>query len=235
MASDTYKSHNSGRSSTEYTYDSVKGQWVPSTSINTDSPSGSGGGSLSESPGSSRPTTSTVATPSVTSKVDSKAEADRQFIEIEINTLTGDLELTSTEKSIRVKVGDTIKLMGLGKYLSGLYFVSAIKRSLTKDGGYSHTFSVLKNGFGDSLKKAQTTGSSTRVEEVSKPTPTYSKGDKIKIVAADAVYSNAHDGVKVPEWVKTMTLTVESVSRDGTRVLLNPINSWTYVKYIQKV
>ena len=54
-------------------------------------------------------------------------------------------------------------------------------------------------------------------------------------IVGDAVYSNAHDGVKVPEWVKKKTLTVDGISKDGTRVRLMPIWSWTYIKYVQKV
>lgn len=206
-------------SSAELTYDAITGKWVES--------------SPAQSP-STPQTSKTVAEPSSTSKVDSKTAAEKEFIETEFNTLTGELVLTSTEKSIRIKVNDTIQLEGVGKYLSGLYFVTSVKRTLDKDSGYTHTLSLLKNGFGGSLKNTQEV-EETRKEEVEKSSPEIKVGDTIRIVGANATYSNSSDGVKVPDWVKKKTLTVESVSKDGTRVLLQPINSWTYISNIQKV
>ena len=211
-----------------YVYDPVTGQWVPpsvankegettqSTSGTTDSvANSSGGGGTSSS---------------------SKTESDKEFIEREFNTLVGDLTLISSEKTIKIKVNDTVKLHGLGKYLSGLYFVHSIRRSITKEDGYSHTVTLLKNGFGDSLKKAQPVQEDPpRKPEVEKKPPELHVGDKVKIVGEDAVYSNADDGVKVPDWVKEETLTIQQISSDKTRVLLKEIFSWTYEKYIQKV
>lgn len=225
MPSDTYKPSAGGSraSNVQLVYDPATQSWVPTSPTN-------------ENGQTSNPTTKTnqeVAEPSTTSKVDSKTAAQKEYIEVEFNTLTGDLTLTSTEKSIRIKVNDTIKVEGLGKYLSGLYFVTSIKRTLNKDSGYTHTLSLLKNGFGSSLKKAQEPVE-TRKTEVPKTSPEIKVGDSVKIVG-DAVYSNAHDGVKVPEWVKKKTLTVDGISKDGTRVRLMPIWSWTYIKYVQKV
>lgn len=225
MPSDTYKPSAGGSraSNVQLVYDPATQSWVPTSPTN-------------ENGQTSNPTTKTnqeVAEPSTTSKVDSKTAAQKEYIEVEFNTLTGDLTLTSTEKSIRIKVNDTIKVEGLGKYLSGLYFVTSIKRTLNKDSGYTHTLSLLKNGFGSSLKKAQEPVE-TRKTEVPKTSPEIKVGDSVKIVG-DAIYSNAHDGVKVPEWVKKKTLTVDGISKDGTRVRLMPIWSWTYIKYVQKV
>lgn len=236
MPQDTYKSSSGGRSNVEYSYDPVKGVWVPKSSTNaasSNTPESSAPPSASSQTtgSSSKATNSKSAKKNTNSKVDSKTAAEKEFIEVEFNTLQGELSVTSTEKSIRIKVGDTIKLEGVGKYLSGLYFVSAIKRTLNKDSGYGHTLSLIKTGFGGSLKKAQP---ENRKEEVPKETPELKVGDKVRIVG-DAIYSNAHDGVKVPGWVKKETLTIDAVSADGTRVRLMPIWSWTYIKYIQKV
>lgn len=205
-------------SNTALVYDPTTGTWVPSSSTPTPSVP---------------QTTDTVVDTNPTSKVDSKTTAEKEFIEIEFNTLTGELALTSTEKSIRLKVNDTIKIEGLGKYLSGLYYVTAVRRTLSKDGGYTHSLSLLKNGFGDSLKKSQEVVE-TRKEEVPKPSPEIKVGDSVKIVG-NAYYTNAHAGVKVPEWVKKKTLTVDGISKDGTRVRLMPIFSWVYLKDVQKV
>ena len=224
MALDTYKtiSDSGGRtSSTPLVYDPATGSWTPAspTTGQTDT--------------STQTPTPTVAEPSPTSKVDSKTAAEKEFIEVEFNTLTGDLSLTSTEKSIRLKVNDTIKLEGLGKYLSGLYFVTSVRRTLNKDSGYTHSLSLVKNGFGNSLKKAQEPVE-TRKAEVPKTSPEIKVGDSVKIVG-NAYYTNASAGVKVPEWVKKKTLTVDGISKDGTRVRLMPIFSWVYLKDVQKV
>lgn len=269
MALDTYKteSGSGGRtSSTQYVYDPTTGKWVASSTTNSNGtttqpsskPTASSNSSSSSIPSSpSLPPSDGV--PSSSKQTESKDKADKEFIETEFNTLTGDLSLTSTEKSTRIVVNDTVKLEGLGKYLSGLYFVSSVKRTLSKDSGYTHSLSLIKNGFGSSLKKpipviimeeeektSKTPSSSssvkpaqptvvTRKEEVPKPSPSIQVGDSVRIVGASATYSNASDGVKVPEWVKKQTLTVDKVSSDGTRVLLSPIFSWTYVSNVQKV
>lgn len=224
MPQDTYKPSSGGRSNTELVYDPVTRQWVAQSSSDVKTESG----------GSQSPNTSTTSKTVTDSKSDSKKKADKEYIEIEFNTLVGELALTSTEKSIRIKVNDTIKIEGLGKYLSGLYFVSAVRRTLDKDNGYTHTLTAIKTGFGTSLKKVQAVDP-PRKPEVPKDTGALKAGDKVKIVGDSAVYSNAHDGVKVPAWVKQKTLTVDAVSPDGTRVRLNPIWSWTYIKYVQKV
>ena len=225
---------------TSYTYDPKTGNWVPTTV--------SGGSDTTTPSDSTKPTPSDSATGSVnnvSSNTNSSEKAEKEYIETEFNVLTGNLTVTPTEKSIRIKINDTIKIEGIGKYLSGLYFVSAITRNLSKDGGYTHSFTLIKNGFGDSIKQAQVTEDTntgtdipteeTRPEEVQKEPTEFKVGDSVKIVGDDAVYSNAHDGVKVPNWVKKKTLTVQQVSSDGTRVLLMPIYSWTYIKYVQKV
>ena len=209
-----------GRSSnTSLQYDPKTGKWVPVTPSSTSSANDA---VVNKTPGET------------TSQVDSQTAAEKKYIEAEFNTLTGEMVLTASEKSIRIKVNDTIQVDGLGSYLSGLYYVTAIRRVLSKDGGYSHSLSLLKNGFGGSLKKSQEI-EETRVEAVPKTAPEIKVGDTVKIVGDNAVYSNASDGVKVPDWVKKKTLTVQQISSDGTRVLLQPIFSWTYLSYVQKV
>lgn len=168
------------------------------------------------------------------SKVDSKEKADKDFIESEFNTLVGELSIIPSKKNIRIKINDTVEIKGVGKNLSGNYFVSAITRSISKDGGYTQSLSVMKNGFGDSLKRPDV-NSESRLVKIEKPSPEFKEGDTVRIVGKDAIYSNGSDGVKVPEWVKKKDLTIRQISTDGTRVLLMPITSWTYVKYVQKV
>ena len=215
------------QSHTHLTYDPKTGTWVPSTPQDSS-------GTKPPLPPNKTPAKSNTGSPNTSKNVDTQKEADKEYIEAEFNVLTGEMRVTPTKKSIRIQVNDTLRIEGLGKYLSGLYFVSAISRTLNKDDGYSHSFSLIKNGFGDSVKKAPPE-EETRKEEVEKQSPEFKVGDTVKIVGDDAVYSNAHDGVKVPAWVKKKTLTIRQVSDDKTRVLLMPILSWTYVKFVQKV
>ena len=70
---------------------------------------------------------------------------------IEINTLQGTLSFIVNDKTIKLKVGDTVNLVGLGKSLSGNYYVKEIKRTINAS-GYSHTATVIRTDFGDKLK-----------------------------------------------------------------------------------
>lgn len=210
-----------------YTYNPATGTWVPTAPSTGTPPSSS-----SQDP-EDVPSSSTGKEPS--SNVDSKAEADKEYIEIEFNTLVGELVVSPSKKTIRIGVNDTVEVLGIGSYLSGKYFVAGVKRTLNKDSGYSQSLTVIKNGFGDSLKRGggSTSTSTTRSEAVEKSAPELKVGDSVKIVGK-AIYSNAHDGTLVPAWVKRKTLTIQQVSTDGSRVLLSPINFWTYTRYVQK-
>lgn len=208
-----------------YVYDPTTGTWVP-PSPSIGSPPTSSSQSPEDVPSSSTGNDSS-------SKVDSKTEADKEYIETEFNTLIGELVVSPSKKNIRVKVNDTVEVLGVGNHLSGKYFVSAVKRTLSKDGGYSQTLTVIKNGFGDSLKKASTTqpASTSRGTIVEKSAPKFKVGDSVVIVG-DAIYTN---GKSIPAWVKQKSLTIQQISADGATVLLMPISSWTYVRYVQKV
>lgn len=176
----------------------------------------------------------------------SKTAAEKEYIDIEFNTLTGDIELIPTKNNLKIKVNNTVNLKGVGKYLSGLYFVSEIKHRIDKDGGYSMTMTLFKNGFGESLKSSAVLDSGAtspandgRADVVDTTenvvTSKIKVGDKVKIVGDNATYANAYDGVKVPNWVKQQVLTVDAISSDGNRARVNPIWSWTYVKYLKLV
>ena len=212
------------------TYNPATGKWEPSNS--TSEYTGTDNTQNNTSGSGTTPPTNTGSSPSNSG---TQNDADKDYIEAEFNILSGELKVTPSSKSIRVRVNDTINIVGLGKYLSGLYFVSSVKRSVTADGGYTHSFRLLKNGFGEVKEYSADTQTDTRKEEVTIISSEFQVGDSVKIVGEDAVYSNAHDGVKVPEWVKKKTLTIRQISEDRTRVLLMPIYSWIYVKYIQKV
>lgn len=168
----------------------------------------------------------------------SKTSAEKDYIEIEFNTLVGEINLIPTKDNMKIRTNTTINLTGVGKYLSGLYFVSEVRKSMSTD-GYSLTVGLYKNGFGDNLKKnvQYSPRLSDRPHEVdvsnNSVTSRFKVGDRVKIVGDTAIYSNAHEGVLVPDYVKEKELVIEQISEDGLRARLSPIFSWTYVKFLQ--
>lgn len=97
-----------------------------------ESGSGSGAGSSTES-----------------SKGTPQGIANKEYIEREYSTLKGDCDLIPDTETIRIESGDTVNCLGLGKHMSGLYFVDEVTRRIDNSGGYSHSLKVEKNGFGD--------------------------------------------------------------------------------------
>ena len=72
-----------------------------------------------------------------------------------IISLEGELVLRMNTKTVRIRIGDTVKLEGLGPYLSGLYYVTTVSKTL--DGsGYNQTLSVMKMNTGKTLKEVST-------------------------------------------------------------------------------
>lgn len=211
------------------------------------SSSGLGFSSSSSGLGFSKGSTGTVSQAGVVSPKDAstntKTGAEKEYIETEFNILQGDITLVPTKNNMKIKAGCTIQLTGVGKYLSGLYFVSEVKKRIDKDSGFTLTATLFKNGFGESLKsspvvQAVESDNGDRTERIDKTEQTvnynFKVGDKVKIVGDNAIYSNAHEGKKVPNWVKNEILTIDAFSEDKNRVRLNPIWSWTYVKFLSK-
>lgn len=245
--SGNWNSPNRNTGKCSYTYNPETRNWNKSYSnpetlkVNTSQNSStlSNNGSVGSSSSSSALSQTGVVNSNNSADSDSKTSAEKDYIDIEFNTLIGECEVVPSPKVLKLKVGDTITLKGLGKYLSGLYFISEIKKSISTSDGLKISLVLIRNGFGDSLKKSAPIVVNTRSNEadVSKLVVNNSikVGDKVKIVGSDAVYSNAHDGVKVPEWVKQQELTVDALSDDGKRARLLPIWSWTYIKYLKHV
>lgn len=247
MPYDTYNPRvdNSGNSRAgEYKYDPQKKAWVKCSWFQSTVNWVKSVQEKKSSSGASNSTSNSyTATSNGTSKVNSQAKADKEYIEVEYNTLEGELSLIVSSKTLRIKSGDTINIEGLGKYLSGLYYVSAVKRTIDSSGGYSHTLTVIKTGFGSTYKSAQavqnSASSTTRPTQSSNPTSTsFAVGDKVKFLTVESnkyTYANASDGVPVPKWVTEKTHTVDGISTDGKRVRLKEIWSWTYAKFLKKV
>ena len=211
---------------TNLVYDPAQQKWVPSSSDSA------GGVAPATSPSSndSKPATGD------TTQVNAVGQANKAQAELEYNTLEGDLVLRAKVGVLKITQDTTIELAGVGNYLSGLYYVSAVRYSLDASSGFTMSCTLIKTGFGSSLKaKPATPVPAVRKEVVKKTATAIAVKDRVRIVGKDAVYSNASAGVKVPNWVKQKTLTVQQISKDGTRALVQPINSWTYLKYLEKV
>lgn len=142
-----------------YSYDPKTGEWTKSTD-NSGSSSESSSGSSSSSSGSSSSSSSSSKGDNLSSsssnKDESKGSVEKQYNTIEINTLSGTLNFVASEETIKLKAGDTVKLQGLGKYLSGDYYVKDITRQVSKN-GYSHSATLIKTDFGNSLKTVSKT------------------------------------------------------------------------------
>lgn len=84
----------------------------------------------------------------------SKKKATQENDSKEFRTLQGSLKLRVNTKTIKLRVGETVRLIGLGKYLSGLYYITEISRTLDSS-GYSQSITVIKTNFTKTLKEQQ--------------------------------------------------------------------------------
>lgn len=137
--------------SSSYTYDPKTGKWTKKTTNTGGGSSNSGGSNL---------------TSSNSNKNSSTGSTEKKYNYIEINTLSGTLNFIVTEETIKLKAGNTVKLKGLGSYLSGNYYVQDITRQISSN-GYSHSATLIKTDFGKSLK----TSTSTTNKKTKKKTP----------------------------------------------------------------
>lgn len=175
--------------SSSYVYDGATQKWTQSApSTTTSSPSdgvrnlenntwkkssdsGSGGSGGSSNLVASNPDKDT-----------SSGAVEKEYNTIEFNTLSGSLNFIANNKTIQLKAGDTVIISGIGKYLSGAYYVKELTRQIGTD-GYSHSATLIRTDFGSSLKSSNT--SSSNAKEVSsspsskdaKRTYTVKKGD----------------------------------------------------------
>lgn len=156
--------------SSSYTYDPKTGKWTKTTD-NDSSSSDSKSNSTSKNSGDN-------LTSSSSDKDDSKGSVEKQYNTIEINTLNGTLSFIVTEETIKLKAGDTVKLNGLGKYLSGNYYVKDITRQISSN-GYAHSATLIKTDFGNSLKVSSST--TTKKNKVTKKSSSAPKQETKKV------------------------------------------------------
>ena len=151
--------------SSSYTYNPATGEWTQSTTTSSSSDStSSSDSSSSSSSGGDNLTSSTSDSQSSTGSV------EKQYNTIEINTLEGTLNFIVTKQTIKLKAGDTVKINGIGKHLSGSYYVKDITRQISSN-GYSHSATLIKTDFGNSLKVSTSTLTKKVVEKKVASTP----------------------------------------------------------------
>ena len=164
------------------TYDPTTGKWSSSGgggSSNRRPSSGSGNTKPSSGSGNTKPSSGSGGnmTSSNSNPNSSTGSAEKKYNTIEYNILTGQLKFIATKETIKLTAGDTVKLNGLGKYLSGLYFVQDVTRQISKE-GYSHSATVIKTDFGNSLKKTSTSTVDKKVPKKKKGTQPAKKPKK---------------------------------------------------------
>lgn len=173
----------------------------------------SAGGNLGNSdPGVPAPTSTPKS--SFTAKASTaKGQAKKKSYTIEYNILKGQLKVLATKDTITLTAGDTVNLFGLGKYLSGKYFIEDVTREVSRS-GYSHTFNVLKPDFGKSLKSGLTIGQACNLVHFVQKGETlwslakryYGSGKKWPLIAQanniDASFTNKNGKTNQSKWKK---------------------------------
>lgn len=140
---------------TSYYYDPKTGTWKPQTSSGSSSSTGGSPANTGSSVGGSSggKVTSPPSSPSTSTGSTSPQHAvDTEVQNVEYDMLNGELVLHVTQETIKIKIMDTIEIQGVGRFLSGFYYVAAIKRSISSS-AYAHTLTVVKTEFGKSMKK----------------------------------------------------------------------------------
>ena len=162
-----------GRSAS-MTYDPKTGKWKRNSgsSSNRNSNNNSGTKSSNKNNKSSKKSGDNL-TSSSSSKNSSAGKVEKKSNYIEVNTLCGVLSFIVNEQTIKLKAGDTVKLSGLGKYLSGNYYVRDITRQINNN-GYAHSATLIKTDVGGSLK------TSTKSKDTKKPTTKKEKSSPSK-------------------------------------------------------
>ena len=175
--------------STSYTYNVTTGEWESSVSNTPDTNTSSTKDTSSKS--------SDNLTSTNTDSNSATGEAEKKANEIEYETLSGTLNYIATADTIQLCAGDTVTLKGLGKYLSGDYYVQDVTRSVSSK-GYSHSATLIRTDLGDKLTVE---GAVEETKEVKKEpenvrTHTVSKGDTLWGIAKK-YYGNGSQYTKI--------------------------------------
>jgi len=207
-----------GRSAT-MTYNPQTGKWTRNGGGGSSS-SGSKSNSSNKSnkSNSSNKSSGDNLSSKSSSKNTSGGKVEKKYNYIEVNTLSGTLNFIVNEDTIKIKAGDTVKLKGLGKYLSGNYYVKDITRQISSN-GYSHAATLIKTDVGASLKtttkskdkkKPAKKVKSSNSKDNAKRTYTVKKGDCLwniakKFYGNGSAYTKIYDAntnkIADPHWI----------------------------------
>lgn len=193
----------------ERIYDPSTGTWTKSVAI------------VKEDTPTTQDTTNTGNDNLTSSSSDSSSAqgaTEKDYNLIEYNILTGDLSFIPDKKTIKIKAGDTITLDGLGKYLSGDYYVQDVTRTINSS-GYSHTATLIKTDFGATLKTSNSGSASAKETSTVDSTATDSKNTSKTHVLKKGqtlwglavIYYN--DGSKYPKIAEANNVTPEQFTK----------------------
>ena len=149
---------------------------------------GSGGSDSSKSSKSSSKSSGkdSSSTSNDGNKDSSSSKAKEKCNEIDYYNLQGTLNYIATQSTIKITAGDTITINGLGKYLSGKYYVVSVKRTIDSS-GYSHSAEVVRMNFGSN----KTTTSSKDTSKKKEQAKTKTTQKTYTVVKGDCLYSIA--------------------------------------------
>ena len=212
-------------------YDPKTGSWTPSYASTS-----KGGKSNTASNGTAGDSNGGLGT----DKKDSAAgKAKKEAVEIESNTLTAEVPLVPSNKTLAIKVRDTVAINGVGKYLSGNYYVTNKTVALDTSSGITVSISVVKSKFADNMK-TPTELSGDDIVTLNGPEPeprvepveleyadTLRVGDRVKL------FDPSELGVSTP--VANGVLTVSKIKEDNTKVLLRELFCWVETDFVYKV
>lgn len=161
------------------------------------------------------------------------SSAERKMVDKEYNTLRGTCNLIPDGEMAGMRYMTTVNFFGLGKYLSGTYYVEGVVRTLDSDNAYTQSATLIKTGFSESIKEPAKTEEAVETNEYD---TNFNVGDHIRIINENAVFAHAHEGKKVGKMVRSMNkLTIQQVDKDGECVLITEIYSWLHMADIEKV
>lgn len=237
----TWTSSSSGADSTPVSNDSTDIKKTTGQSITTQTSSSSSGTSSSSSSSTSSSKANSSSSGSVSSKSNSggnltattsnsnsaTGSAEKKYNTIEYNILEGTLTFIPTKETIKLNAGDTVQLKGLGKYLSGLYYVQDITREITSE-GYSHTATLIKTDFGNSIKASSNINNPVEQKLVSNSSQVEQKtlNQSYTVKTGDTLWSIAikfyGDGNLYTKIVKANNLSSSQYSKIpvGTKIII---------------
>lgn len=188
-----------------YTYDPTTGKWTYNTNTtNTNNSNNNNNNNrVTDNSGVNYSNGTDDLSSSNTDSDSSTGATEKEYNYIEMNTLSGQIAFIATERTIKLKAGDTVFLIGLGKYLSGLYYVKEVTRSINSN-GYTQSAVVMKTDVGDNIKLSKSTDSFS------------AEGEHITNSRKKGVYYSYSKTSTRPQRIHTVTVgeTLWSIAKD---------------------